>query len=179
MRLSRSLFHLAALLATLALSSLTLSSCGDDQPFQVRTYIVGDHIELGRIAYTVFETQWLPQIGEGADARIPENRFFLIRISAANAGGRDLPIPNFTVENDKGTSYPELSNGDGVPQWMGYLRSAKPAQAVQGNALFDVPPGHYKLRIKDETGDKAALVDIPLSFGAETPDLAMPGPEKK
>jgi hypothetical protein len=40
-----------------------------------------------------------------------------------------------------------------------------------GNALFDAPPAHYKLHLSDESSQQTALVDIPLSFRAETPEL--------
>jgi hypothetical protein len=65
-----------------------------------------------------------------------------------------------------------------VPQWIGYLRTAHPADALQGNILFDVPPGHYKITMSDEE-QHAALVDIPLSFGAETPEVLSPGDPRK
>ena len=37
--------------------------------------------------------------------------------------------------------------------------------------LFDAPPRHYKLKISDETGEKIAYIDIPLTFVSETPDV--------
>ena len=86
----------------------------------------------------------------------------------------------FRSEDDNGATFPELSSGEGVPQFIGYLRSVKPAESQQGNALFDAPPRHYKLRIADETGEKVAYVDIPLNFVSETPDLpAVGGKETK
>ena len=46
--------------------------------------------------------------------------------------------------------------------------------------VFDCPPRSYKLRVSDETENKAALVEIPLTFGSETPELPAPAiPEKK
>ena len=55
----------------------------------------------------------------------------------------------------------------------------RPAESAQGHALFDAPPRHYKLRITDEDSDKAAYVDIPLSFTSESPDVPMLGDTKK
>ena len=66
-----------------------------------------------------------------------------------------------------------------MPQYIGYLRSVKPAQSAQGNALFDAPPRHYKMKISDETGDKIAYVDIPLNFVSETPDVPEMGSKDK
>lgn len=163
-------------LLLILLAVFLLSSCGeDDKSFPVRTYNLGDRVELGHIVYVVFETQWLTNIGEGADARIPQHRFFLVRLSALNGGGSEVVVPNMTIQDDSGNTYNELSEGTGVPQWAGYLRNVKAVDSVQGNVLFDAPPRHYKLKITDETGDRTALVDIPLSFGAETPEALTPG----
>jgi hypothetical protein len=140
---------------------------------------MGERAPAGHIVYVVFETQWLTHLGEGADARVPENRFLLVRLTATNGAGEDVSVPDLTLQADNGTTYRELSNGDGVPQWIGYLRSVKPAEDVKGNALFDAPPAHYKLRVSDENRDSSALIDIPLSFGSETPDVPLPGSAKK
>jgi hypothetical protein len=162
-----------------ALFTLLLTSCSRTETFPVRTYPMGQRVEIGKLVYTVFETQWLPQIGEGTSARVPQHRFFLIRLSAVNGGSDEVMVPNFTIQDSAGKTYEEQRNGDGVPQWMGFLRQAKPAEPVQGNVLFDAPPGRYLLRVTDETGDRAALIDIPLSFGAETPEVPIPGDGKK
>jgi hypothetical protein len=110
---------------------------------------------------------------------MPQNRFFLVRVSAANSGGNDVIVPTVSVVDDKGTSYQELDNGDGIPQWIGSIRSVHPAEAAAGNLVFDCPPGHYKLRVTDEDGERAALIDIPLSFTNETPEVPVPNSEKK
>jgi hypothetical protein len=140
---------------------------------------MGDRIELGHLVYTIYETRWLPQIGEGPSARIPQNRFFLVRMNVGNTSTNELLVPNLTIEDDKGNTYPDLSNGDGVPQWLGYLHPVTVAQAAAGNAVFDAPPAHYKLHITDETSQIAALVDIPLSFRSETPDIPTPATEQR
>lgn len=172
--------RIALFLAVIAASSL-LTSCGDngENSLPVRTYKMGERVTLGHIVYVVYETQWLTHIGEGVDARVPEHRFFLVRLSAVNGLGSEIIVPNFTIEDDNGKTYPELSSGEGVPQYIGYLRSVKPAESHQGNALFDAPPRHYKMRIADETGDKVAYVDIPLTFVSETPDASEVGGKEK
>jgi hypothetical protein len=160
--------------------AVLLSGCSSDPPKSpVLQYNMGEKAPVGHLSYTIFETQWLTQLGEGAAARIPQSRFFLLRLSAVNGGSADAAVPNVTLEDDKGRKYEELSNGEGVPQWVGYLRTAHPADSVQGNVLFDVPPGHYKARLTDDGGAHAALVDIPLSFGAETPEVLSPGDPRK
>jgi hypothetical protein len=135
----------------------------------VLTYNLGERAPVGHIVYKVFETQWLTHIGQGADARVPQNRFFLVRMSAVNGFGADVTVPNFRIEDDSGNSYNELSSGEGVPQYIGYLRNVKPAESVQGNAIFDAPPRHYKMRVADETGEKIAYIDIPLTFVSDAP----------
>lgn len=160
-------------------AGLFLTGCSSTPPTPPpSTYLLGEKVELGRLSYTAFETQWLTQLGSGPAPRIPENRFFLVRIAAVNSGSQDLPVPNLTIVDDHGKTYEELSNGDGVPQWAGYLRTVAPANSVQGNVLFDAPPGHYKLRLYDENRARFAYVDIPLSFGNETPDIPTPGDKK-
>jgi hypothetical protein len=172
--------RLVPILAAVA-AALFLNACSRRESFPVRSYSLGEKVAIGHIIYTVYETQWVPQFGEGPAARVPQHRFFLVRMAAVNSGGAELIVPNVSVEDDKGKSYPELSNGDGVPDWIGYLRQVKPAESTQGNLLFDAPPAHYKLRVTDEDGEHAAFIDIPLSFGAEAPpdEAPVPGSAKK
>jgi hypothetical protein len=135
------------------------------------TYPIGEKVLVGHLSYTVFETQWLTQLGDPSSPRIPQNRYFLVRISIANQGSAELVPPNLAIEDDKGHTYPELSNGEAVPQWTGYLRQIKPASSVQGNLVFDAPPGHYKLKVVNEEGSHAAFIDLPFSFNSEMPGL--------
>ena len=172
--------RLPILLCSVIGAALLLGACGSEtKSYPVRTYNMGDKVSLGHIVYEVFETQWMTQMGEGAEARVPQHRFFLVRLSAANSTSGDITVPTFTIQDDSGATYTELSDGTGVPQWIGFLRSVKPAEAAQGNAVFDAPPRHYKLKITDEEGEKTALIDIPLNFTSETPDLPAITPEKK
>jgi hypothetical protein len=150
------------------------TACSSSSPPEVRTYYMGDRVELGHLVYTVFETRWLTQIGEGPSARVPQNRFFLIRLSVGNTSSREMLVPNMTIEDDKGNTYPELTDGDGVPQFLAVLRPVTIADAAAGNALFDAPPGHYKLHIADEENERLALVDIPLSFRSDVPEVPSP-----
>jgi hypothetical protein len=165
---------------TLALAAFAgmLTGCTPSAP-KIVTYEMGRRVSVGHLVYTVFETQWLTRLGSGASVRIPEHRFFLVRLSAVNGGSEQMAIPNLTIEDDQGNSYDELSNGEGVPQWVGYLRQAKPAESIDGNVAFDVLPRHYKARVFDETGDHSALIDIPLNFNAESPEAPLPVPSKQ
>ena len=144
-------FHFTFALAALA---CMLTGCTPSKP-KVMTYEMGRRVSVGHLVYTVFETQWLTRLGSGADVRIPEHRFFLVRLSAVNGGSEQMAIPNLTIEDDQGNSYDELANGEGVSQWIGYLRQAKPAESL------------------------AALIDIPLNFNAESPEAPKPIPSKQ
>lgn len=163
----------------LVVAIIFLSGCSPAESTQVRTYALGEHVPVGRLVYTIFERKWVTQFGEGATARVPQHRFCVIRLSAVNSGGTDLIVPALTLQDDKGESYSELQNGDGVAQWIGVLRTVKPAEALQGNIIFDCPPQHYKLRVTDENEERAAVVDLPLSFDSEMPQLFVPTEKKK
>jgi hypothetical protein len=160
-------------------AALTLAGCSSGDHIRPRTAMMGERIELGHIIYTVFETQWMTKIGSGVDAKIPQNRFFLVRLSMANSSNAPIMIPPMTLEDDDGKTYNELSDGQGVPQWIGLLREVKPAEADQGNIVFDVLPRHYKLRITDEDEQNPVLVDIPLSLVTDLPITPLPSEQKK
>jgi hypothetical protein len=151
-----------------------LNSCGGSKDAGVKVYELGGRVETGHLIYTVFETQWLPQIGGGDTARVPKHRFFLIRLSAVNSGSEDLLVPNLTLRDDQGNSLEELSDGDQVSQWLGYVRKVKPADSIAGNIVFDAEPKHYRLHVTDENGEKPAIVDLPLNFNADAPQVTIP-----
>ena len=141
---------------------------------------MGDRVQLGSLIYIAYDSQWLTHAGDGASARIPENRFFVVRVSVTNSGAGNVAIPAMTVTDDDGKVYDELPNGDQVPQWIGFVRSVKPADSLQGNVVFDCSPRRYRLKVSDENEQNSALIDIPLTFGAETPEVPSPDlPEKK
>jgi hypothetical protein len=146
------------------------TGCAPARAPEARIQRMGDRVTVGSLIYNVFEDQWKAQLGQGSDARIPKDRFFLLRLSVVNGGSSDVMIPSLTLVDDAGQTYAELTNGDGVPEWTGYLRRVKPAETLQGNVVFDVPPKHYRLRIGDETSQKIRDIDIPLNFASEVPD---------
>jgi hypothetical protein len=167
-----------AILSVAVLSSALLSSCSE-KAAPLHTYPMGEKVSVGKVIYTVFETQWLTQVGTPPDEKIPQNRYYLVRVNIVNGSGADMLLPTLNLEDDKGESYPEVTSDIGAPQWIGALRTVHPADSLAGNLIFDVPPAHYKLRVTDDTGTNAALVDIPLSFTSETPDGPIPGESKR
>ncbi len=172
------LWRRLALAAVLA--ALGTAGCSSGSKYDVRTYRLGERVQLGNLIYNVYDSQWMTQLGDAPTPRIPDQRYFLVRVSVTNAGPSDVMVPVMSVSDENGANYTELSTGDNVPQWIGLLRRVKPAESLQGNIVFDCPPRSYKLRVSDETENKTALVEIPLTFGSETPELPAPAiPEKK
>ncbi len=155
------------------LAAALLSSCAQKAE-DVRTGHLGEKVQAGSLSYNAFDTQWLASLGEGANSRLPVNRFFLIRLNVVNGGRSDATVPTLTLLDDGGQSYNEMSNGDGVPNWMGIVRKVRPADSENGNIAFDVPPRHYRLRVGDESDERFAYVDIPLSFTIQTPAIPPP-----
>ena len=166
---------------SLAALSLSLPSCNSDGGgAATRIYELGTKAQVGTLGYTVFERQWLNQLGEpgSAEARVPQNRFLLLRLAVLNAGGATASMPNVKLLDDKGKTWEELSNGDSVVQWIGSVRQIKAADTIQGNVLFDVPPQHYKIVVTDEDGKETAYVDLPLTFDSTTTEVPAV-PEKR
>jgi hypothetical protein len=160
---------------SLALTVLqTACTSGQEREPVASNYQMGERVPVGRLIYTVFERQWLPQIGEGVDARVPQNRFYLVRITAVNSGGAPVIMPTISLVDDSGASYPEIENGDGIADFIGALRSVAPAETLRGNFVFDVQPKHYKLKLTDDEGKQISLVEIPLSFDSDSPDVTTP-----
>ncbi len=142
---------------------------------------MGERVPLGPLTYTVVESGWQTQLGQGFKIRSPERRFLLITLSVTNGGRGDISIPLLSLQAPDGQMYQELSNGEGVDNWFGLLRTISPSETQQGRILFDVPLTSYKLRLVngDVSSDRAAWVQIPLSMNTDTQVQApIPGTEK-
>ena len=152
-----------------------MTGCNRQNSVQIN-FQMGDRITAGPVVYNVIQTMWRTQLGDIFKARIPENRFLVITVSATNGGGRDVSVPLLTLESD-GKEYRELENGDGVNNWFGLIRTLSPAETRQGNVVFDVPLTSYRLRLTDggEPGtEKFVWVDIPLRLDTDT-SIEVPG----
>src|SRR5689334_11911864 len=110
----------------LAACLVAWSGCVPARAPDVPPHRMGDRVPVGSLIYNVFDDQWKTELGEGSDVRIPKDRFFLIHLSVVNGGSGDFLVPTLTLVDDSGQSYTELSNGDQVPSWMGFLRRLKP-----------------------------------------------------
>ncbi|MGD0046718.1 MAG: hypothetical protein ABSE42_06830 [Bryobacteraceae bacterium] len=158
-----------------------LASCVE-HAWEVRTYSLGQKVAIGHLTYLGIVTQWLPAFGQGPGARAAQNQFLLVRLSVSNSGNSDVAVPNFSVEDSAGHRFPELSDGTGVPDWIGALRTLASNDTLVGNAAFDVAVGPYTLHILDEDGQHEARIELPLDFqnqSVEAPALELsPAPSQ-
>jgi Domain of unknown function (DUF4352) len=158
----------------LTVLGLGTTSCRDNvQPAEVGTFNMGERAQIGPLIYTVFDSQWAISLGEQPTPRIPTNRFFILNLSVVNSGSQASSVPTFTLIDDAGQAYQELDNGEGVQNWLGFVRRVRPAESSQGTIIFDVPQKRFKLRVADEE-DHFGYINIPLSLGEAPPDLTAP-----
>ncbi len=140
-----------------------LTACGSTSD-QIHTYSMGERVQTGPLVYIAFDPHWYLTLGPPASPRVPANRFFVIRMNINNAGATDSAVPTLTLLDDSGEVFNELSDGTGVPDWMGIVRKIKPIDSEKGTIAFDVAPRHYKLRVADETEQIIAYIDLPLNL---------------
>lgn len=160
--------------AILLLAALLVCGCARQSSRTSRVFALGERVEVGPLVYIVQDTEWREQLGEAATARTPQHRFLLVRLSVTNSGIREADIPPLTLVASDGRTYNELSRGDGVPEWLGYLRTLRPAATEHGRVVFDAPTGAYRLRVAalgEDDEEAHALVDLPYQA---TPGLQIP-----
>ena len=137
-----------------------------------RVGAMGAPLAVGQLTYTAVETEWRDSIESSTGPRIPKNRFLLVNVTVLNASAEQKAAPLLQIVDAKGDVHPEISEGDGVPDWMGYLRLLQPRESRSGRLLFDVPQGACKLRVSsggDPETEQTALIEIPLQFNSEVP----------
>jgi hypothetical protein len=162
--------------AVLALLSVSCSKGTPETP----PARMGENLRVGSLVYTVTETQWADQLGTDlAVARMPSHRFLMVRLSVTNSGGEETIIPAMSLLDVNGKIYAELTDGSGVPNWLGMIRRIKPAQTEHGSVLFDVPVNEYKLQVSYDGDDPEqeiiGMVNLPLKFEG---DFAPPPADK-
>jgi hypothetical protein len=139
---------------------------------------MGEKADAGHIVYSVLESAWKTQLGEGHSLRLPHDRFLLLRLSVTNGGPDEAGIPLTTLVSPSGKEYPELTDGAGVEDWLGVLRRLKPNETTFGWALFDAPREDYQLRVSNDAFDpanaKLALIQVPLRLEGKTEYLPPP-----
>jgi hypothetical protein len=172
-----------ALSALLLVMLTLLGGCANRQSSVEVDFQMGDRVSIGPLTYNVVETVWRSQLGELFRTRVPQQRFLVMTISVTNGGGGEVSVPLLQLSNANGQLFQELADGEGVDNWIGLLRSIKPAQTIQGRVLFDVPLSSYRLRLSngsDAASERFAWVQIPLRIDADTPvEAPVPGAPPK
>ena len=178
--LKKSILRFALLTAGL----IVLAGCNQRRNPNLATFSMGTQVAATPLIYTIVDSNWAADLDTPSGPRLPKNRFMVVTLTVTNSGGAEAGVPLLSLIDSRGNVYMEEQKGDGVTQWLGYLRIMKPAETDQGKILFDVPPGAYKLRVSsggDPEEEQAALVDIPFraekdpSVGTPQP-TAPPGP---
>src|SRR5215469_11942425 len=112
----------ASYVVTVILAAGLLSCTSGEKIEPPHTYQLGDRVPVGHLIYTVLEKQWQNQLGAGTDARIPLNKFYLLKLTVVNSGGGEVIIPNTQLADDASADYPEAADGEGVKDWIGNTR---------------------------------------------------------
>lgn len=157
--------------------ALLLAGCQRETEEKL-SYAMGERVSNGPLTYVVVESSWSTQLGDLFQARVPQRRFLLISISVTNGGGSPISLPLLSLEDGNRNVYQELSDGTGVTNWIGILRTIDPGQTQQGRLLFDVPLTSFQLRLPNdgEPGyEKFAMVDIPLRIDSDEIVTPLPG----
>lgn len=163
-----------------ALSFAALVGCGPSGSGTESVVPMGSTVAVGNLKYTVFQTEWREALDGTTGPRSPQHRFLLVTLSVENTGTQEAGIPLLRLVDSSDAAHEELSNGEGVQDWLGYLRTAQPGASERGVILFDVPPAGYKLRVSsggDLEDEKTAVIDIPyrVDIGPPTSSPGSPG----
>ena len=162
---SQSRLHSVCVRVAASILLVTAAACTQPKA-PPRVFAMGERAEAGTLVYNVLESSWKTQLGEGVQVRVPQNRFLLLRLSVTNGGASAVSAPPTTLVSTSGAEYPELTDGEGVEDWLGVLRPLKPTETLFGWVLFDAPRGECQLRVSDDAFDpadaKLAMIQIPL-----------------
>lgn len=177
-RLPRRTICLAAAATVLAV----LSGCNQKE----RIFQVGEKVPVGGAIYTVLESEWVAELDPGsAMGRTPKHRFLVVHIGINNAGSKELNLPLLNAVDSTGQDHLEVSEGQGVVEWLGLLRPLNPTESKDGRIVFDVPPGTYNLRLSDggdPENERTALVALPAPAKGgpmDSPLLNQPRPQQQ
>jgi len=143
-------------------------------------YRMGEPVTVGKLTYTVLETEWQTEMGEGVEQRIPRHRFLVIRLSIRNESPQEAAaVPLLLLEDLAGQGHREVTEVRGVKGWLGLLRQLEPGATLRGAIVFDVPPAEYRLRVVsggDLETESSALIGIPFTIAPQSLPLPAPKP---
>jgi hypothetical protein len=141
---------------------------------------MGERVQAGPLIYTVTEVEWLNQIG-GRTPKTTDGKFAVIRLSITNAGRRELSVPMLQLVAENGEGAMELTDPQGLDEWLGVLRALRPAETIQGRIVFEVKARNYRLRATDAADpdrESFVLINIPLRLDQRAPvSLDLPSQE--
>lgn len=132
-----------------------------------KVYHMGEPVRTGPLVYSVLDTEWLDQIGDPLAPRLPHDHFLSVRISVTNAGSATSGVPPLKIANSHGVIFAEINDAKDLPEWLGYIRSVRPAETLHGRLLFDAPTGDYSLKVADDAdpeNQSTATVQMPLEL---------------
>jgi hypothetical protein len=161
--------HLS-ILSALALLASCLSCGGDPAPLKATLHRMGDRAVAGNVTYVGLTADYRTEL-PGAKEPL-KNRYLVIFLSATNGGGEEVILPHTRLIGADGNEYPELTEIEGFPQWLGILRRVAPSSTEQGYVVFDVPVGAYKLQVSsggDPEKEQIAQIEIPTKLAPTTP----------
>jgi hypothetical protein len=139
---------------------------------------MGSIAAVGGLKYTVFQSEWRESLDSPQGPRTPKHKYLLLHLAVENTSTEETGIPMFRLVNEKGEEFDEESNGNGVTDWLGFLRTSKPSATERGAVVFDVPQTGYKLRVSsggdDPEKEKTALIEIPLRVEVDSAPTPLP-----
>lgn len=110
---------------------------------------MGSKVQAGALIYTVLDVEWADDLTADGASRVPEKRFAIVRLNISNAGSRPVDVPLMSMVNTQGAAFLEQTEGKGVEEWWGILRTVNPGETLNRRILFDVAAGDYNLRLSD------------------------------
>ena len=141
---------------------------------KARVFQVGERVQVSGVVYTIHEAQWLTQLDAGTDTpRMAKNRFLVIHLTIGNSGSKEVTVPLLNVVDAAGAEHLEVSEGKGVSEWLGILRTLNPTESKEGRIVFDLPVAQYNLKVTDggdQEHEQTALVTLPVAAKGATMD---------
>jgi hypothetical protein len=174
----RSVLSGFALLALFAFSSCKKEESGSSSTPR-GTHEIGNPVKVGKLTYQVIDTEWRDVLDGTLGQRVPKNQFLVVQVSVTNNDADEAQAPLLVLLDKDEKAYREEDSGDGLPNWLGLIRTLGPGETQQGSMLFDVPAASYRLQLSsggDAESEKNALVNLPYKLSI--PDAA-PVPDTK
>lgn len=132
-----------------------------------KLFRMGERVQAGPLVYTVLDTEWMDQLTDAPTPRLPRSLFLSVRVSITNSGSVASEVPPLVLTDFRAKAYPELSDAEGLAEWLGSVRRVQAAETVFGRVLFDVPAGDYRLKVTDDAepeNQKSATIELPLQL---------------